>query len=56
MVNFPEHNRISTVGGNESVDYKIELTGNDLVKYYTDSAYTNLIENNIYKVIILFII
>ena len=40
---------ISTVGGNESVDYKIELTGNDLVKYYTDSAYTNLIENNIYK-------
>ena len=41
--------RISTIGGNESVDYKIELTDNDLVKYYTDSACTNLIENNIYK-------
>ena len=41
--------RISTVGGNEGADYSIELTGNDLVKYYTDSACTNLIENNIYK-------
>ena len=41
--------RISTVGGNEGADYSIELTGNDLVKYYTDSACTKLIENNIYN-------
>ena len=41
--------RISTVGGAKNAEYSIELTSNDLVKYYTDSAYTNLIENNIYK-------
>ena len=38
--------RISTVGGAKNAEYSIELTGNDLVKYYTDSTYTNLIENN----------
>lgn len=41
--------RISTVGGAKNAEYSIELTSNDLVKYYTDSACTNLIENNIYK-------
>ena len=41
--------RISTVGGAKNAEYSIELTSNDLVKYYTDSAYTNLIENNIYN-------
>ena len=41
--------RISTVGGAKNAEYSIELTSNDLVKYYTDSACTNLIENNIYN-------
>ena len=40
---------INTVGGAKGADYSIELIGDSSIKYYTDSGYTNLISNNIYK-------
>ena len=40
---------INTVGGANGADYSIELIGDSSIKYYTDSGYTNLISNNIYK-------
>ena len=40
---------INTVGGTKGADYSIELIGDSSIKYYTDSGYTNLISNNIYK-------
>ena len=40
---------INTVGGSKNADYSIELIGDSSIKYYTDSNYTNLINNNIYN-------
>ena len=40
---------INTVGGSKKADYSIELIGDSSIKYYTDSSYTNLINNNIYN-------
>ena len=40
---------INTVGGTKNADYSIELIGDSSIKYYTDSSYTKLINNNIYK-------
>ena len=40
---------INTTGGTKGADYSIELIGDSSIKYYTDSNYTNLIDNNIYK-------
>ena len=40
---------INTTGGVEDADYIIELIGDSSIKYYTDSAYTSIINNNIYK-------
>ena len=40
---------INTVGGAKDADYSIELIGDSSIKYYTDSAYTSIINNNIYK-------
>ena len=40
---------INTVGGSKGADYSIELIGDSSIKYYADSGYTKLINNNIYK-------
>ena len=40
---------INTVGGSKNASYSIELIGDSSIKYYTDSSYTKLINNNIYK-------
>ena len=40
---------LNTIGGNKAVDYSIELIGDNSIKYYEDSNYTKLINNNIYN-------
>ncbi len=40
---------INTIGGNKSVDYSIELIGDNSIEYYEDNNYTQLIHNNIYN-------
>ena len=40
---------INTVGGSKNASYSIELIGDSSIKYYADSGYTKLINNNIYK-------
>ena len=40
---------INTNGSKSGADYTIELIGDSSIKFYTDSSYTNLINNNIYS-------
>ena len=40
---------LNTIGGNKTVDYSIELIGDNSIKYYEDSDYKKLINNNIYN-------
>jgi len=40
---------INTTGSKSGADYTIELIGDSSIKFYTDSSYTNLINNNIYS-------
>ena len=40
---------INTTGSKNGTDYTIELIGDSSIKFYTDSSYTNLINNNIYS-------
>ena len=40
---------INTTGSKNGADYTIELIGDSSIKFYTDSSYTNLINNNIYS-------
>ena len=39
---------INTTGSKSGADYTIELIGDSSIKFYTDSSYTKLINNNIY--------
>ena len=40
---------INTNGSKSGADYTIELIGDSSIKFYTDSSYTKLINNNIYS-------
>ena len=40
---------INTTGSKKEADYTIELIGDSSIKFYTDSSYTKLINNNIYS-------
>ena len=40
---------INTNGSKTGADYTIELIGDSSIKFYTDSSYTKLINNNIYS-------
>ena len=40
---------INTTGSKSGADYTIELIGDSSIKFYTDSSYTKLINNNIYS-------
>ena len=40
---------INTNGSKSGADYTIELIGDSSIKFYTDSSYTKLINNNIYR-------
>ena len=40
---------INTIGSKSGADYTIELIGDSSIKFYTDSSYTKLINNNIYS-------
>ena len=40
---------INTTGSKKDADYTIELIGDSSIKFYTDSSYTKLINNNIYS-------
>ena len=40
---------INTTGSKRDADYTIELIGDSSIKFYTDSSYTKLINNNIYS-------
>ena len=40
---------LSTINSTKGADYTIELIGDSSIKFYKDSSYTNLINNNIYE-------
>ena len=40
---------INTVGSAKNADYSIEFVGDSSIKFYTDSNFSNLINNNIYN-------
>ena len=40
---------INTTGSKNDADYTIELIGNNKIKFYTNSGFTDLIKNNIYN-------
>ena len=40
---------INTTGSKKDADYTIELIGNNKIKFYTNSGFTDLIKNNIYN-------
>ena len=40
---------INTTGSKNDADYTIELIGDSSIKFYTDSSYTKIINNNIYS-------
>ena len=40
---------LSTINSTKGADYTIELIGDSSIKFYEDSNYTNLINNNIYE-------